>query len=630
MTPKPPYIVNEGGAQQELSGEVGRAEFVPLYSKAAHPEGGFLGRRFRLPDEAAAAKREALREAEELADPYERWMARHEVRRRAPHASVAAWDCTFSPPKSVSLLWAAGHPELQRQVWAAHLAAVDAGLGYLEEHAGYVRAGRNGVRVLDTTGLVVARMNEWTSRDGDMHLHTHCLILNRAQAAEDGRWRALDGRALLAARTGAGALYNRALEAELTRRLGLGWRDRPDGLRELAGVDDELIEAFSFEGINKSNAVVNFKEDDPFDPKAVWLNSQHIYAMPPEELAEQLLPFLCAAGYRVERRKLLQVTPLIRERIKVLRDAAAVADFFFLDELPPYNPAELVPQKGDAALALRVLQRARPVLETAEFTHSGLETALRAEAERLGVKAGQMFQPIRVAVCGRKTAPPLFETLEVLGRDTCLKRIDQAIRKLPAGTWPGESRFDVPGGEVVTLHTAVTIDNQKGEILIDFTGSSPKSPRGVNVVLNYTHAYASFAIKAAICPDVPHNEGSFRPVHVSAPPGSILNALDPAPVASRQVIGHFIPSAIFAALSGALPGRLMAPGADPIWLSVWRGQDPPFTLTIFQVGGTGARAGSTTTWGKIRYSTGLTFDGSRHARRSPAASTASASSATST
>ena len=77
--------------------------------------------------------------------------------------------------------------------------------------------------------------------------------------------------------------------------------------------------------------------------------------------------------------------------------------------------------------------------------------------------------------------------------------------------------------------------------------------------------------------------------HVSAPPGSILNALEPAPVASRQVIGHFIPSAIFAALSGAMPGRLMAPGADPIWLSVWRGQKPPFTLTLFQVGGTGAR-----------------------------------------
>ncbi|HUH08316.1 MAG TPA: MobF family relaxase [Egibacteraceae bacterium] len=158
---------------------------------------------------------------------------------------MAAWDCTFSPPKSVSLLWAAGDRRVQQQVWAAHLAAVNAGLAYLEEHAAYVRAGRNGVRVLDTSGLAVARMNEWTSRDGDMHLHTHCLVLNRAQTLVDGRWRALDGRALLSARTGAGALYNRTLEAEMTRRLGVAWRDRPDGLRELDGVDDELIEAFS-------------------------------------------------------------------------------------------------------------------------------------------------------------------------------------------------------------------------------------------------------------------------------------------------------------------------------------------------------------------------------------------------
>jgi conjugative relaxase-like TrwC/TraI family protein len=235
-----------GGADAlELSGEVQRAQFVPLYAKAVHPSGGYLGRKFRLPEEADAAKADELRAAAEIADPYERWMAKHETRRKGGHASVAAWDCTFSPPKSVSLLWAAGDREVQQQVWAAHLAAVDAGLSYLQEHAAYVRAGAQGVRVLDTTGLVVARMNEWTSRDGDMHLHTHCLILNRAQTAVDGKWRALDGRAVLAARTGAGALYNRVVEAELTRRLGVGWRDRPDGLRELDGVDDELIAAFS-------------------------------------------------------------------------------------------------------------------------------------------------------------------------------------------------------------------------------------------------------------------------------------------------------------------------------------------------------------------------------------------------
>ena len=160
------------------------------------------------------------------------------------------------------------------------------------------------------------------------------------------------------------------------------------------------------------------------------------------------------------------------------------------------------------------------------------------------------------------------------------------IKKLPSGEWSNETWSD-GFEEPILVRCKVRVAGD--EIFIDFSGSSPQSTRGINVVLNYTHAYASFAIKAAICPDVPHNEGSFRPVHVSAPPGSILNALEPAPVASRQVIGHFIPSAIFAALSGALPGRLMAPGADPIWLSVWRGQNPSFTLTLFQVGGTGAR-----------------------------------------
>ena len=235
-----------GGADAlGLAGEVERREFVPLYAKGVRPGGGYLGRKFRQPEEAAAKKAAALLAASEIVDPYDRWMAKHEIRRKGGHASVAAWDCTFSPVKSVSLLWAAGDQQVQQQVWAAHVAAVDAGLGYLEQHAGYVRAGAQGVRVLDTDGLVVARMNEWTSRDGDMHLHTHCVVLNRARTIEDDKWRALDGRALLTARTGAGAIYNRTLEAELTRRLGVAWRDRPDGLRELEGVDDDLIEMFS-------------------------------------------------------------------------------------------------------------------------------------------------------------------------------------------------------------------------------------------------------------------------------------------------------------------------------------------------------------------------------------------------
>jgi len=212
----------------------------------------------------------------------------------------------------------------------------------------------------------------------------------------------------------------------------LGWSPKND--RENMSLQ-ELTDAFSLEGINRSNAVVNFKEpaatpEETFDPKAVWLNAEHIRGMPVEELSARLLPVVCGAGFNVDAGKMLRVTPLIRERIKLLRDVLTAADFFFVDQLPPYDPAELVPQKGDAAMALKVLARAREVLAGVEFRHDPLDQALRAAAQELGVKAGQMFQPIRVAVCGRKNAPPLFETLEVLGRERTVRRIEQALHKL--------------------------------------------------------------------------------------------------------------------------------------------------------------------------------------------------------
>ena len=227
----------------------------------------------------------------------------------------------------------------------------------------------------------------------------------------------------------------------------LGWSPKND--REQMS-RQELIEAFSLEGINRANAVVNFKEnpssstvipsaardlgvaynEDTFDPKALWLNAEHIRGLAIEDLAQRLLPIVREAGFSIAIEKMLRITPLIRERIKLLRDVLTAADFFFVDPLPPYDPAELIPQKGDAAMALKVLQRAKEVLASAEFKHDPLDQSLRAAAQELGIKAGQMFQPIRVAVCGRKNAPPLFETLEVLGRETTLARIEQAISRI--------------------------------------------------------------------------------------------------------------------------------------------------------------------------------------------------------
>ncbi len=208
----------------------------------------------------------------------------------------------------------------------------------------------------------------------------------------------------------------------------LGWSPKND--REFLTLD-ELVTAFTLEAVNRANAVINFSDEDPFDPKAVWLNAEHIRALPIAELSAQLLPFFEKAEMPATPEKLLAVTPLIRERIKLLGEAPGAADFFFVNELAPYDPAELIPAKGgDAAMARRVLQHALEVLPTVTFDHDSLDQALRAAATHLGLKAGPMFQPIRVAVCGRKNAPPLFETMAVLGSDVCLERIRQAQAKL--------------------------------------------------------------------------------------------------------------------------------------------------------------------------------------------------------
>lgn len=178
--------------------------------------------------------------------------------------------------------------------------------------------------------------------------------------------------------------------------------------------------------------------------------------------------------------------------------------------------------------------------------------------------------------------------------DEIINRSELAMRKgiaaLPDGRYTNETWSD---GFEQPLCIKVALTVAKDQIHIDFAGSSPQSQRGINVVLNYTRGYASFAMKAAISPEVPHNEGAFRPVQVTAPEGCILNCKRPAAVASRHLVGHFIPSAIFGALRDVLPDRVLAESADPIWMSIWRADWPDSSLksnfTLFQLGGMGAR-----------------------------------------
>jgi N-methylhydantoinase B len=176
---------------------------------------------------------------------------------------------------------------------------------------------------------------------------------------------------------------------------------------------------------------------------------------------------------------------------------------------------------------------------------------------------------------------------EIIGRSERAMRT--AIAALPDGVYENEVVSD-GYEEPVRLHVAIT--KRDDELLVDWAGSSPESRRGINVVLNYTHAYTTYALKCALAPDVPNNEGSFRPVRVTAPPRSILNALPPAPVAARHILGHFLPGAVFGALARAIPDRVIAEGAANIWNLQFTGydrQDRPFTYVWFSCGGTGAR-----------------------------------------
>ena len=158
--------------------------------------------------------------------------------------------------------------------------------------------------------------------------------------------------------------------------------------------------------------------------------------------------------------------------------------------------------------------------------------------------------------------------------DEIISRSERAMRagiaELPDGTYTNEAWSD-GYDEPIVLRCTVTVAGD--ELRVDWTGSSPQSSHGINLVLNYTHAYASYAMKAAVAPEVPHNDGAFRPVHVTAPLGSILNCEHPAPVASRHVIGHFLPGIIFGALAPAMSGRLLAGSADALWITVWQGRD---------------------------------------------------------
>lgn len=186
---------------------------------------------------------------------------------------------------------------------------------------------------------------------------------------------------------------------------------------------DDLIAKFDLEKLNPSPAAIDFKKLDHF-------NGLHIRALPQKELAKRLVPHFEKAGFPVDAGRLAPIIPIIQTRMTTLDEGPELAGFFFKEEVAP--PVEMLIGKGmTVAQSVAAVRKAVEILEVLpEFSAANAEAPMRAVAEELGLQAGQFFGILRNAVTGQEVSPPLFESMEIVGRDVVLARLKRAISEL--------------------------------------------------------------------------------------------------------------------------------------------------------------------------------------------------------
>jgi glutamyl-tRNA synthetase len=194
----------------------------------------------------------------------------------------------------------------------------------------------------------------------------------------------------------------------------LGWA--PDGETTVMS-RDELVERFTLERVSPSPAQFDYQ-------KLEWLNGVYLRALPAEELGHRLVLWLGENGYDWDAELVARTVPLVQEKIAKLSDFPGFAGFFFGDVEPA--AAELDGGGPMLAATIDALASLEP------FEAPAIEAALRSAADGLGLKPRQAFQPIRVAVTGSRVSPGLFESIELLGRETALSRLRAAAALAPA------------------------------------------------------------------------------------------------------------------------------------------------------------------------------------------------------
>jgi glutamyl-tRNA synthetase len=199
----------------------------------------------------------------------------------------------------------------------------------------------------------------------------------------------------------------------------MGWGVAED---DVLGMQD-MIARFDLDHLTASPAAINFAKLDHF-------NATHIRLLTDADLAMRIRPYFVRAGLPVQDDTLLKLAPLLKPRLTTLDDSVEMAGFFFRDEVGA-APGELVPKGLAPAQALEATRLSLQVLEATDpFAAPELEPRLRALVERLGLSAGQVFGILRAAVTGQKVSPPLFESMEIIGKHKVLQRVRAAIAQL--------------------------------------------------------------------------------------------------------------------------------------------------------------------------------------------------------
>jgi conjugative relaxase-like TrwC/TraI family protein len=288
--------------------------------------------------------------------------------------TVAGYDLTFSPVKSVSTLWAVADPGVAAAIEQAHQAAVRDALRFIEKHALFTRTGPQGIRQVNARGLVAAAFTHRDSRAGDPDLHTHVAVANKVQTL-DGRWLSIDGRVLFKANVAASETYNTALEQHLRNSLGVRFAERPGTdpakrpIREIVGVDPRLNRRWSTRRAHIDTRVGEL---------AIQFQNDHGRPVTPVEalhLAQQAT--LETRDAKHEPRSLSeQLATWLNEAAAVLGGRAAVAAMVQTALTPPAETATIADARWVAQTADHVLAVMEECRSTWQMWH------VRAEAER--------------------------------------------------------------------------------------------------------------------------------------------------------------------------------------------------------------------------------------------------------